>query len=122
MSASACVAVEEPEDDSALLYYSSLPVWLLAVPGRVMPFLASEWSPDASSAPAVVARASPGGGLPPELHDVVVPAVPSLDLVQRAAADGSDAAAEPPLPLPPELLRSPLLKVPPAAVAASGTG
>lgn len=103
----------ETADDTAF-YYASIPVWLAAVPGSVLAFDPTEWSPDASSAEAVAARSSPGGGLPPELHDVVVPAVPSLDLVRCTSGSGGVGAPA----LPPEL-RAPLIKVPAPASATS---
>jgi hypothetical protein len=87
------------------IYFASLPVFFVHVPGETTAFVADEWREDPSSLPLALERfgllAATDAGLP-----LCQPAIPALDLV-RVPTPASTAAFD---ALPVEL-RRPLLKV-----------
>ena len=101
-------AAPAPLTDDAI-YFASIPVFFVPVPGETIPFVASHWHEDPSSLPTALSRFSlisdPDGGLP-----LFHPAIPALDLLQQLdASSSSSSAAAAALPMQ---LRQPLLKVP----------
>lgn len=91
------------------LYFGSVPVHLVGVPGSVVAYQHDQWVPieTEASLAEVLARADPIG---PD-KDIVVPAIPALDF-------GLSEGASPPNPTEvgwPAFLAQPLIKVPEAS-------